>query len=238
LRRKLIELNLVLAAVVAGAGFLLHNEWLAAKAREAALRKAHAVAPAPPPMTPLAAPGALLPTTYKRVATDDLFDPSRNADVPVDQGPPPPPPPPMPPLPLCHGVMDVGDGPIAVLSVNKNSPHQALSPGDKIGQFKLVSVNTQEIALEWNGQIIHKSVDELLDRSAPPPAAASAMATAPPPPPQETPTQKGPGPETQFGIKTCQPNDSTPEGTVVDGYRKTSRATPFGSACYWEQVGR
>jgi len=66
----------------------------------------------------------------------------------------------------------------------------------------------------------------------------ASAANAPPPPPQETPTQKGPGQDTQFGIKTCQPNDSTPEGTVVDCYRKTSRATPFGAACYWEQVGR
>jgi hypothetical protein len=224
---------------VAWAGWQLHNEWLAAKARRDALRKAHIAASAPPPMTPLAAPGALLPTTYTKVATEDLFDPSRNPDVPVEPPPAPPPPPPMPPLPLCHGVMDVGEGPLAVLSVNKNSPHQALSPGDTIGQFKLLSVNTQEIALEWNGQVIHKSVEELLDRGEPAPAAAGApnAAAAPPPPPPAM-SDKGPGTDTQFGIKTCQPNDSTPEGTVADGYRKTSKATPFGSACYWEKVDR
>jgi hypothetical protein len=239
LSRKLIALNLVLAAAVAWAGWQLHNEWLAAKARQAGLRKAHAAGPAAPPMTPLAAPGALLPATYKRVATEDLFDPSRNSDVPVEPPPAPPPPPPMPPLPLCHGVMDVGEGPLAVLSVNKNSPHEALSPGDTIGQFKLLSVNTQEIALEWNGQVIHKSVEELLDRSGAAPAAAPAanVAPAPPPPPAVT-SNKGPGSDTQFGIKTCQPNDSTPEGAVVDGYRKTSKATPFGSSCFWEPVGR
>jgi hypothetical protein len=242
LSRKLIALNLVLAVAVAWAGWQLHNEWLAAKARQAALWKAHAAAPAAPKMTPLAAPGALLPTTYMKVATADLFDPSRNPDVPVEQPPAPPPPPPMPPLPVCHGVMDVGEGPLAVLSVNKNSPHQALSPGDTIGQFKLLSVNTQEITLEWNGQVIHKSVEELLDRSSAAPGgggepAAVHAAAAPAAAPVEA-SVKGPGDATQFGIKTCQPNDSTPEGTVVDGYRKSSRATPFGSACYWEPVGR
>ena len=236
--RKLIALNLVLAAAVAWAGWQLHNEWMAAKARQAALGKAHAAAPAPPPMTPLAAPGALLPTTYKRVATEDLFDPSRNSDVPVEPPPAPPPPPPMPPLPLCHGVMDVGEGPLAVLSVNKDSPHEALSPGDTIGQFKLLSVNTQEITLEWNGQVIHKSVEELLDRSGAAPAAAPANVVAAPPPPPAVTSSKGPGEATQFGIKTCQPNDSTPEGTVVDGYRKTSRQTPFGNSCFWEPAGR
>jgi hypothetical protein len=238
LSRKLIALNLVLAAAVAWAGWQLHNEWMAAKARQAALGKAHAAAPAPPPMTPLAAPGALLPTTYKRVATEDLFDPSRNSDVPVEPPPAPPPPPPMPPLPLCHGVMDVGEGPLAVLSVNKDSPHEALSPGDTIGQFKLLSVNTQEITLEWNGQVIHKSVEELLDRSGAAPAAAPANVVAAPPPPPAVTSSKGPGEATQFGIKTCQPNDSTPEGTVVDGYRKTSRQTPFGNSCFWEPAGR
>ncbi|MGA2116813.1 MAG: hypothetical protein ABSH56_18900 [Bryobacteraceae bacterium] len=237
--RKLMALNLVLLAAVAWAGWQLHNEWLAAKARQDALRKAHAAAPAPPPLAPLAAPGALLPTTYTKVATEDLFDPSRNPDVPVEPPPAPPPPPPMPPLPLCHGVMDVGEGPLAVLSVNKSSPHQALSPGDTIGQFKLLSVNTQEITLEWNGQVIHKSVEELLDRGEPAPVAAGAAnAAAAPPPPPPAMSDKGPGTDTQFGIKTCQPNDSTPEGTVVDGYRKTSKATPFGSACYWEKVDR
>ena len=220
--RKLIALNLVLAD----------------KGRRLGLADLPASSAAPP-MTPLAAPGALLPATYKRVATEDLFDPSRNSDVPVEPPPAPPPPPPMPPLPLCHGVMDVGEGPLAVLSVNKNSPHEALSPGDTIGQFKLLSVNTQEIALEWNGQVIHKSVEELLDRSGAAPAAAPAanVAPAPPPPPAVT-SNKGPGSDTQFGIKTCQPNDSTPEGAVVDGYRKTSKATPFGSSCFWEPVGR
>jgi hypothetical protein len=198
--------------------------------------------PAPPPLAPLAPPGALLPTTYVKVATADLFDPSRNPDVPVEPPPAPPPPPPMPPLPVCHGVMDVGEGPLAVLSVNKNAPHQALSPGDRIGQFKLLSVNTEEIALEWNGQVIHKSVDELSDHSGPPSGGGGdPVALHAPPPPAaatEQPSAKGPGTDTQMGIKTCQPNDSTPEGTVVDGYRKTSRATPFGSACYWEPVGR
>ena len=29
-----------------------------------------------------------------------------------------------------------------------------------------------------------------------------------------------------------------PDGAVVDGFRKVSRATPFGKACVWEAVGR
>jgi hypothetical protein len=45
-----------------------------------------------------------------------------------------------------------------------------------------------------------------------------------------------PGEKTGQGIKTCVPNDNTPDGTVVDGYRKVSHPTPFGPACMWEPV--
>jgi len=46
----------------------------------------------------------------------------------------------------------------------------------------------------------------------------------------------GPGETTGFGFKTCVPNDTTPEGTVVGGFRKTISKTPFGSACKWDPV--
>jgi len=46
----------------------------------------------------------------------------------------------------------------------------------------------------------------------------------------------GPGEATGFGFKTCVPNDATPEGTVVGGFRKTITKTPFGSACKWDPV--
>ena len=46
-----------------------------------------------------------------------LFDRSRNSTVVVEV-PPPPPPKPMPPLPAYHGMMNLGDGPVAVMSVN------------------------------------------------------------------------------------------------------------------------
>ena len=38
------------------------------------------------------------------------------------------------------------------------------------------------------------------------------------------------------GYKTCTPGDSSPAGTVADGYRKVLVATPFGNSCHWEEV--
>jgi len=41
-----------------------------------------------------------------------------------------------------------------------------------------------------------------------------------------------------FGRRACDPNDSYPDGAVVDGWRKASSTTPFGKACFWEKAGR
>jgi hypothetical protein len=39
--------------------------------------------------------------------------------------------------------------------------------------------------------------------------------------------------------KACQQNDSTPAGTVADGYRKVTRVTALGTVqCFWSAVGK
>jgi hypothetical protein len=245
--RKLVALNLALAALLAWAGYGLRQMWLAAQAREAAelSRKSRAVPV--PPLSPLPNPKAVVPAKYKGIADQFLLDKSRNPDVPVEPPPPPPPEPPMPPLPFFHGLMNLGDGPTAFMSENSASPYEMVHPGDDIGQFKLLSVNEKEVELEWHGKKIHKLADELKDTSEPTPnqaqvagprgvvpAVAAAPVTYTPP---EQPSEKGPAEVNQFGTAACQPNDSTPFGTVKDGMRKTQRVTPFGKICLWESVG-
>jgi hypothetical protein len=34
-------------------------------------------------------------------------------------------------------------------------------------------------------------------------------------------------------VKNCQAGDTSPAGTVVDGYKKVIEQTPFGRACRW-----
>jgi hypothetical protein len=150
----------------------------------------------------------------------------------------------MPPLPVYHGLMNLGDGPMAFLSKTAGSTYETVHPGESIGDFKLLSVNTKEIEFEWNGKKVRRAVDELTDNSQntadqQQAAAAGRPANAPvaPPPPQEPPSAKGPGETNQFGTASCQPNDSTPDGTIRDGYRKVHRQTPFGNICLWESVG-
>ena len=240
MNRKLIALNAVLALVVGWAGYLLRNEIVAAKAREAKMRNARVQTPPMAPLPALPNQPAVLATTYKDVAMKTLFHPSRNPDLPPPPVEAPPPPKPMPALPRYIGTMNLGDGPKALLAIG-GGPSQLVKPGDTIGPFKLVDVNTVDITFEWEGQIARRTLDQMTDRKIETASnddrsvqvAAPAAAAAP-----VVKTPVGPGETTQFGFRTCDPNDSLPDGTVKDGFRKVSYKTPFGSACRWDPLGR
>jgi hypothetical protein len=243
LRHKLLLLDVALAALIAYAGWQVWQANLRAKARAAAML-GQRVKPVPaPPFTPLPGQKPVIAGGYAEVAQHDLFDKERNPTVAVEI-PPPPAPPPMPALPVYHGQMNIGE-PTVFLSQTAAGPHEALHPGEKIGQFTLVDVNMDEIEFEWNGQKVRRRLDALVDRNAPAPQAAAA-APAPatrtePPPPAPASVAKsaiGPGEITNFGFKLCDPNDNMPYGTVVDGFRKTEYVTPFGRSCRWDPVGR
>jgi len=236
--RRLWILNLALACAAAWAAVELRDQWRGAAAHQAATLGRRVPAAPMAPFQPLPAPPAVLPAAYKDVAQKDLLDRSRDPNVPIEPPPPPPPPPPVPPLPVYHGYMNLGGGPIAILSVSARSAHEAVRPGETIGEFTLRSVNTREIELEWNDQVIHKLVDELEDHSGVVAQASAARTEAPhavtPPRAPVQPVKSGPGDETQFGIKLCNPGDTSAVGSVVEGYRKVQKATPFGNSCYWE----
>ena len=238
---KLVVLNAVLLLVVIFGGVQLHNQYQAAKARQAALGAVR-ISPVPaPPFVALPNDPPVLPSGYKDVALQDLFHPSRNPEIVKELPPPPPPPPPMPELPRFHGQMNLGDGPITLLAEKAGMPEKAIKPGETIGQFKLVDVNTSEITFAWtfNGELARRSLSSMMDHAE---AAAGTGATdarsspepsAPPPPIKSV---IGPGALTGQGTKICEPNDSTPAGTVVDGFRKTEGRTPFGAFCVWDPV--
>jgi hypothetical protein len=234
-KRKLLLANLALLAFATAGAVHLRREWVEAHTREQAVLEKR-IQPAPPPRMP--APAAIEPVKaagYNDIAQKMLFSKDRNPVVVVE----PPPAPkvvPMPALPLFHGVVNLGDGPMAIMSVGPKGPHRDYQPGDKVGDFKLVAVNNEELVLEWNGQTITKKVDEILDRStvAPPAPGPAAAATPAPAPVVVTKAPAAPGGELNGGIKACQPGDTSPAGTVTDGFRKVIKATPFGARCYWE----
>ena len=244
MNRKMIVLNVVLAVVLAFAGYQWRNVYVAAKEKQRKMLAARPPAVAPAPFVPLQNQPPVMATGYFQVAQKLLLHPSRNPEIPVavpEAPPPPPPPPPMPPLPKYHGAMNLDGVAVAVLSEKENAPFQEVKAGEMIGQFKLVDVNTRDITFEWRQQQVRKTLNEILDRSPVSSGGnnnASSNAPAPPPPPQAK-SQIGPvGDTTGFGTRPCDPNDSYPDGAVVNGFRKVSRSTPFGKACVWEGVGK
>jgi hypothetical protein len=219
------------------AGVEIRNEIGAARAREKSVLRAPVRVLPTPKINPLPSDPPVMPSAYEKVAQADLFDKSRNPTVVVEV-PPPPPPKPVPPLPVYHGAMNLGGGLRVMLSVNKDSPQQAIRPGETIGQFKLVDVNTEEMTLEWEGQTIRKKVEELTAAPAPAEVAAARVEapTGPTPPPPAV--KSGPGDLTPQGGRVCAVNDGNAEGAVVEGYRKTIYTTPFGQSCLWQPVGK
>ncbi len=235
-RRFWISLDLVLACAVVWTTVEVRDAWRAAKAHQAATLGRRVAAPPAGPWQPLPNPPAVLPAAYKDVAQKDLLDRSRDPNVPIEPPPPPPPPPPMPPLPVYHGYMNLGGGPIAILSLTASSANEAVRPGETIGEFTLRSVNTTEIEFAWKDRVIRKSVDELEDHKSAAAVQAAGERTAgpapaPPPPPMPPVTA-----ETHVGPRLCNPGDTAAEGAVVDGYRKVLSPTPWGSSCTWEPV--
>lgn len=237
MKRRVLLLNLALLALLGYTGWRLRQGWLAARAREAAELNRKVKPGAPPVFTPLPAVPSVVPGTYAPIAQQMLFDKSRNPNVAVEL-PPPPPPKPMPPLPVYYGQFNLGDGPTVVLGPAGNGAQQSVHPGDKIGEFKLVRVTTEEIVFDWDGQTVQRKLETLVARNAPPPAApqnqgrTEQQPAAPPP----VLTPKGPGDDVGMGYKACDPNDSNPAGTVSDGYRKVLTPSPFGNSCRWEPV--
>jgi len=235
---RLLDLGLLLLA-----GLLywhLRNQWIDSHARDLALLRSALPAVQVPGLAPLDQVAAVSAADFADVATKNLFSQDRNANVILDPVRPPPPKP-QPPFPVAHGVM-LWDGvpPTIVLSEKAGGPQKGYHPGDTIGPWTIVSVDSSYADFEWDGKDFKKRIDELIDRTpialaAPAPSsAAQAAPVAPASQALSNASHSGPGPDVGNGRKACNTDDSSPAGTVADGMKKIVSATPFGSACRWE----
>lgn len=239
MKGRLALLNLTLAALAALGAWQLRVRWLEARARETALYHQQ-VKPLPAtPVVPIPPAQPVTAVTYGDVAQKMLFAKDRNPAVEIEVVPVKP----MPPLPVAYGVMAFGDVRSAILSPKAGVAHRAFSAGEMVGEFKLVSVDPEELVFEWDGQTIVKKLEEIMakDRGAvsasaseapaAPPAAAAAVTTT-----LATPAKAGPGIQLTPQMRGCQPGDTSPAGTVMEGMRKIVTKTPFGDSCRWEPV--
>ncbi len=252
MRRNLLLLNAALLALVCLLGWYVRQSWLREQAHERAVRIARVRPLAVPPPPALKKIAPLDGPSYADVATRNLFSADRNPTPIPDPPPPPPPPKPMPALPSAHGVMLWGGlPPTVVLSEHGKAEQKAYHPGDKIGEFTIVSVNNREIVFDWEGNQIAKRLDEMMEKdlmagnnaSQGGGGAGSSPAAQPPksaslsePATNLSASANGPGKEVGGGIHQCVAGDSSAPGTVVDGLEKKVNTTPFGVTCRWEPV--
>lgn len=244
MKHRLLALNLLLAAALLYAGFQFHARRVATQARETATLNRQVAPLAPPALAPLPVPPAVTASAYEEVAQKDLFDQSRNPNVPIDLPPPPPPLKDPPPLPSFHGMMNLGDGPFAIMSKTASGKQEEVHVGGMIGEFKLLDFNLKEITLEWDGRVIHKRAEDLPKGEAPLAdfpgnnGFVSMPGVAPPPLPPPVLREMGPGKDNGNPFRPCQVGDSSPSGTIAEGYRKVVRPNPFGNECHWEAVDK
>ena len=182
-----------------------------------------------------------------------LFSAARNATVLVEVEAPPEVQ--RPPLPLLTALVDLGNGPTALMTADPDEPARWVSLNEKVGEFEFKRVDGNQVLVSWNEQEF--AVEEAAERPAPrrtkksasktpdgsrPPAPRKAGQAAPP-----TDLALGPGPAAVSGAaiemgaainekaRAVAAGDDSPEGTESGGYVKVVRQTPFGPSPYWKK---
>jgi hypothetical protein len=238
LRHRLLFLNILLAGLTGAAGWRLRQDWLRDHQHSATVINHREKQPAPPPLTPVVPPAPFAAPTYADVAQKDLFSKDRNPNVVVEIVPPKPAPK-WPRMPILYGIMGLPGGMVAMLAEKPDSRSRGISVGDKIGDLKVVALTADKISFEFEGQVQEKNVQDLVDRGgshAPEVAEAGNSQN-----PANLAQRGGPAAAAKpgvdvgagSGIKACDPRDTSPAGTEVDGFRKVVKLNPFGSECTW-----
>jgi hypothetical protein len=233
----LIGLNILL-------GWFLARLWKDYRSRTQWL---YAAAPAEPPATPAASSNQVRePPSFVEIVDRNLFSPLRGS----------PPPPPLdqakaPKPPFLFGTMNLGDGWFALMAPgDEPSPvSKRVLPGEEIGGYKLVSIGTSNVVLEWQEKKITLDISESA-RRVPGNVEKTAGANVPsalvstPGSPGAT-TMRSISPVSVVGrppsVPQIAPPGASPDaplGTVVGGRRKVLVQTPFGTMVQWQEVGQ
>ena len=189
---------------------------------------------------------AVRPSDYLAVVDRLLFSKDRNPIVTIEV--PPPEVADRPDLPRFIGLMDLGDGPIALMASAPNAIPKPVVRGEKVGEFTFVEAQGDSIIFQWQDETIEVSQAELTGsagqaagtsanprRSAAgqPQAASGARLDA-----QREGRVGGqhnigselPG---RPGVYAADPKDSSPHGTEHEDFVKTVKKTPFGTQSWW-----
>jgi hypothetical protein len=239
--RRLMALNLLLVVLIAAAFWRMRVVWLEQERASAQFFARPATAGDPPVILIPEPPKQVMAMSYLEVAQQLMFSRDRNPTVVVEVEAPKP----MPPLPLYYGMINLGDGPKVVLAGSRGAGQRSYRPGQQIGDFKLLAIEPTGLVFEWEGKRVPAAYAQLKDNepvSQAPARAAPGPTVAQPAKPAASATSigsqqvSGPGESAGTDRRMCQAGDTSPEGAVVNGFRKVLAATPFGKSCYWEKV--
>lgn len=231
----LIGLNILL-------GWVLGRLWKDYRSRTQWL---YAGAPAQS-LAPLAAGSnqAGQPQSFVEIVDRNVFSPLRGSPPPQPQEEAK-----APKLPTLFGTMNLGDGRFALMAPgDQPSPvGKRVLPGEEIGGYKLVSIGTANVVLEWQEKKITLDISEstrhvpgIVEKTANPSPHPSPITTA-----GSTVNAGTTVAPLSGGASTSAARSSprgafpdVPEGTVVGGKRKVVVQTPFGPVVQWQEVGQ
>ncbi len=251
MKKKLGLLNLFLAALFVWGCLVLHGQYERARQRYEIFNVPTEMT-APPALPAPVEPPAVRPAAYAAISQRLLLSQDRNPVIEVivseEQAERPQP-------PLLVGVVDLGDGPLALMAPDGETPPRWTGVGETVGEYTLEAFADDTLTLGWNGESIEMLQSELAPEQSEPPrrqAAGNAPAnrkTAARTAPRargstsnlaassET-VEKGKytiGKSLGAGTYAADPNDGAKEGDEYKGYVRRVRVTPFGSQQWWEK---
>ncbi len=259
MKRKLMLLNAALLALLVAGAFELDRRIEQARSRYEILQRFDAAKQAPPLPAPQG-PERLRQAEYLPIVDHLLFYPDRNAVVEVEA-------PEVktverPALPVLSGVMNFGEGPIALMADDAKSDPKPVKVGEKVGEYTFLGFAGNNLKLSWQSEEFEVSQDRLaaeLEKgshagsrssagssgSSSPAARRAAASRRPATRPEPAPAQQAAdnrksiggrfniGHEIRPGVFRADPKDSSPAGTEFEGYRKVVNPTPFGNQSWW-----
>lgn len=250
MRKQMLILNVILVLAALGLGYKLSADWKRTAQRQEALA-AGAVSVAPSAAGIPAAPQTA--TGLEAIVANNLFFSDRNNEMPKAMEKRP-----APAQPLLVGTINLGRTKLALM-VEANQPAampRQVKEGESFAGYTVVEIGNNQVVLDWEGT--KKTVDvSMAPVQVGAPAFTSAAASAPtvsstasspvsitpgtPPPPDSARIIPGKqGPTEQFlpgsTSRAAYAGDPLPPGTIINGYMKVERTSPFGKEMWWQKV--
>lgn len=254
MKRKLALINIALVALFVWGSWALYGQYEQAEQRFEIFDSSAGTVEPPAIPAPGDAP-MVRAASYAPISQRLLFSRDRNSMieviVPEQQVTQ------RPQVPLLAGVVDLGDGPLALMTADPDTAPRWTGIGEKVGEYTLEAVANEKVTLAWNGETVELSQAELAavklgrpERQAPnssPDARKRAAALARERTAARTAENlassaeiaaKGKytvGKQLSSGGYSADPNDGAKDGTEHKGYVRRVRATPFGSQHWWDK---